>query len=201
LSGSVRVMSRAAQPPEMAWTIDQSINVDRLSMDELKLIFNQAEKRLDETVKRGESIASKTMSMITLMAGLLIALSGYIISIWKGFPALTNKDWVGIVGCLYLLGLLIYVINNVMTHKYLVVGSQPEDLINSTYSGEDISGSKILLLMYINEIENYNWRIDYNTTLNRRCWRRYLISVRVFLLFPLVLALLYGVLEWIFREK
>jgi hypothetical protein len=143
-------MSRVAQPPEMAWRIDQSINVDRLSMDELKLIFSQAEKRLDDTVKEGESIASKTMSMVTLMAGLLIALSGYIISIWKGFSALSPKGWVGIAGCLYLLGLLIFVINNVMTHKYLMVGSQPKKLINSTYSGEDISGSKILLLMYIN---------------------------------------------------
>ena len=69
--------------------------------------------RLDDTVKQGESIASKTMSMITLMAGLLIALSGYTISILKGFSALTTKDWVGIAGCLYLLGLLIYAINNV----------------------------------------------------------------------------------------
>ena len=194
-------MSRAAQPPAVAWTIDQSINVDRLSMDELKLIFSQAEKRLDETVRRGESIASKTMSMITLMAGLLIALSGYTISIWKGFSALTTKDWVGIVGCLYLLGLLIYAINNVMTNKYFMVGSQPEDLINSTYSGEDIAGNKMLLLMYINEIEDYNIRIAKNTILNRRRWRRYRTSVHIFLLFPLVLAFLYGALEWMRRGK
>lgn len=194
-------MSRAIQPPEMAWTIDQSINVDRLSMDELKLIFSQAEKLLNDTVKEGESIASKTMSMITLMAGLLIALGGYIISIWKGFSALTNKDLVGIVGCLYLLGVLIYVINNVMTQKYLMVGSQPEDLVNSTYIDDDITVSKMLLLLYINEIEEYNRRIANNTTLNRRHWRRYNASLRLFLFFPVVLALLYEVLEWMRRGK
>ena len=194
-------MSRAAQPPEMAWTIDQSINVDRLSMDELKLIFSQAEKRLDDTVKQGESIASKTMSMITLMAGLLIALSGYTISIWKGFYALTTKDWVGIVGCLYLLGLLIYAINNVMTHNHHVAGSKPEDLVNATYSEDDIAGNKMLLLMYINEIEDYNWRIECNTMLNRQGWRRYRTSVRVFLLFPIVLAFLYEILEWMRRGE
>jgi hypothetical protein len=194
-------MSRVTQLPESPWTINQSIKIDQLSLDELKLIFNQAEKRLDETMKRGESIASKTMSIVTLMAGLLVALSGYIISIWKGFSALTTKDWVGITGCLYLLGLLIYVINNVMTHKYIAAGSRPEKLISSTYSDEDIPGSKMLLLMYVNEIEDYNRRIANNTILNRRGWRRYRRSVRLFLLFPLVLSLLYAVLEWIRRGK
>jgi hypothetical protein len=194
-------MNRVTYLPKMAWTIDQSINIDRLSMDELKLIFNQAEKLLNDTVKEGESIASKTMSMITLMAGLLIALGGYIISIWKGFSALTNKDLVGIVGCLYLLGVLIYVINNVMTHKYLMVGSQPENLVNSTYIDNEITGSKMLLLLYINEIEDYNRRIANNTTLNHRHWRRYNASLRLFLFFPVVLALLYEVLDWIRREK
>jgi len=63
----------------MPWSIDQSLNIDRVSMEELKLIFNQAEKRLDSTTKEGENIASRTTTMVTLMAGLLIALSGYLI--------------------------------------------------------------------------------------------------------------------------
>ena len=135
-------MSRAVQTAEAFWTINQSINVDRLSMDELKLIFNQAEKHLDDTVKQGESIASKTMSMITLMAGLLVGLSGYTISIWKGPASLNNKDIVAIFGCLYILGLLIYVINNIMTYYYWVAGSPPEELVNSTYTDDDIQEVK-----------------------------------------------------------
>ena len=194
-------MRSFTQSPELPWSIDQSIDVDRVSMEELKLIFNQAEKRLDSTTKEGENIASRTMSIITLMAGLVIALSGYTISIWKGFFALTTKDWVAIVGCLYLLGLLIYIINNIMTHRYFLSGSQPEDLINSTYDDNEISRNKMLLLLYLNEIEEYNIRIANNTALNRRGWRRYGITVRLLLVFPLLLALLYEVLEWIRRGK
>jgi hypothetical protein len=194
-------MSRAVQTAEAFWTINQSINVDRLSMDELKLIFNQAEKHLDDTVKQGENIASKTMSMITLMAGLLVGLSGYTISIWKGPASLNNKDIVAIFGCLYILGLLIYVINNIMTYYYWVAGSPPEELVNSTYTDDDISGSKMLLLLYINEIEEYNLRITNNTKLNHRRWRRYRISVCLLLFFPFVLALLYEVMEWMRRGK
>ncbi|HEX3934302.1 MAG TPA: hypothetical protein VHW43_06455 [Puia sp.] len=60
-------MSRFDPLPDMPWTIDRSINVDRISIDELKLIFNQAEKRLDDTIRQGEGIASKTMSIVTLI--------------------------------------------------------------------------------------------------------------------------------------
>jgi hypothetical protein len=194
-------MRRAAQSTEMPWSIDQSIHVDKVSMDELKLIFGQAEKRLDDTVRQGESIASKTMSMITLMSGLLIALSGYIISIWDTPTSLTNKDLVGIFGCLYILGVLIYVMRNLMTYKYAVAGSKPEKLINANYFNEDIQRDKMLLLMYLNEIEDYNWRIEKNTNLNRRRWRRYRVSIFLFLCFPLFLILLYDALKWIRRGE
>jgi len=194
-------MRNFTYPNEMPWSIDQSLNIDRVSMEELKLIFNQAEKRLDSTTKDGETIASRTMSMITLMAGLLIGLSGYTISIWRGFAALTIKDWVAIVGCLYLLGLLIYVISNVMANRYSLAGSEPEHLVNSTYEDDEIPRNKMLLLLYLNEIENYNDRIANNSALNRRGWRRYRISVKLLLCFPFALALLYEVLEWGRRGK
>ena len=90
----------------LMWKIDPSIDVNRVSLEDVKFVFSQAEKRLDDTVKTGESIASKTMSMITLMAGVLIALSGYTISDWKGLAFATDKDVVAVLGSLYILGLL-----------------------------------------------------------------------------------------------
>jgi len=194
-------MSRIALAPQMPWTIDPDINIDRISLDEMKLIFSQAEKRLDGTVKEGENIASKTMSMITLMAGLLIALSGYIISIWKGPSALNNKDIVAIFGCFYIVSLLGYVINNIMTYRYLIGGSRPENLVDAGYFDDVAPREKALLAIYISEIENYNWRIANNEYLNGMGWRRLRKSVYLFLLFPVVLALLYGILEWLRRER
>jgi hypothetical protein len=194
-------MNRFAEISETTWTIGESLNIDRVSMEELKLIFNQAEKRLDNTVKEAESIASRTMSIVTLISGVVIALCGYTISIWKGISALAIKDWIAIFGCLYLLGLLIYIISNIITHRYFMGGSDPERLVNSTYEDDEIPRSKMLLLLYINEIEHYNSRITNNSALNHQGWRRYRISVRLLLVFPFVLALLYEVLEWIRRAK
>jgi len=79
------------------WKIDSRIDVNRVSLEDVKFIFSQAEKRLDDTVKTGESIASKTMSMITVMTGVLIALSGYTISNWKGFSSETDSRQITII--------------------------------------------------------------------------------------------------------
>lgn len=157
---------------------------------------------MDDTVKRGESIASKTMSMITLMAGLLMGLSGYIFSVWKSPAPLTNKNLAAIFGCLYILGNLLYIINNIITNKYYPIGSQPQAFTNDLlYDYDDVSRDKILLLMYLNETEEYNWRIGNNETLNRRRWRRYRISVYLFLFLPFVLVIVYSVLKWIRRGE
>ena len=85
-------MPKIGPSREVSWKIDRSIDVDRVSLEDVKFIFSQAEKRLDDTVKTGESIASKTMSMITLLAGVLIALSGYMISNWNSVALASHKD-------------------------------------------------------------------------------------------------------------
>src|ERR1700679_3531021 len=113
-------MGAHALPSKQVWKIDPSIDVDRVSLEDVKLIFSQAEKRLDDTVRSGENIASKTMSMITLMAGVFIALSGFIIANWGSSTPATKKDYLAVFGCYYLLALLIYTIKNVLPNKYFV---------------------------------------------------------------------------------
>lgn len=190
-------MATATLSPEPPWEIDPSIDVDRVSLDDVKLIFAQAEKRLDDTVKTGESIASKTMSMITLMAGVLLGLSGFIISDWKGLSLATHRDWVGIFGCVYILSLLIYMIRNVMPNKYQMLGSEPEELMIPEFFTPSIPQDKITIFIYMNEIEEYSLRIQDNTKMNIRHGRCYQLSVILFLAFPIVLGFFYGFLEWL----
>ena len=180
------------------WKIDSSIDVNRVTLEDVKFIFTQAEKRLDDTVKTGESIASKTMSMITLMAGVLIALSGFTISNWKGFSEATHKDSVAIIGSLYILGLFIYMVNNVMPNKYFVLGSEPEELMIPQFFDAALPLDKITIFIYMSEIENYNLRIEKNLEVNTGRWKKYRYSIIAFLLLPVILGILYILLEWLF---
>jgi hypothetical protein len=190
-------MATTILSPKPPWEIDPSIDVDRVSLDDVKLIFAQAEKRLDDTIKIGEGIATKTMSMITLMAGVLLALSGFIISDWKGLSLATHTHWVSILGCVYILSLLIYMIRNVMPNKYKMLGSAPEWLMVPQFFAPSVPKDKITLFIYMSEIEKYSQRIQDNTKMNIRHGKCYQLSVVLFLAFPLALGCFYGLLEWL----
>lgn len=75
-------MTTHPKPQKPPWKIDPSVEVNRVSLEDVKLIFSQAEKRLADTAKARESIESKTMTVVSLMTGILIALCGYAISNW-----------------------------------------------------------------------------------------------------------------------
>jgi hypothetical protein len=191
-------MAKAILPEDADWKIDPAIDVNRVSMEDVKLIFAQAEKKLDDSAKTVESFASKTMSMITLMAGILIALMSYLISNWKDMSSMTSKEYVASVGCLYILVLFIYVINNVLPTKYFALGSEPQSLFLPSFFAAGIPQEKITVFLYMSEIENYNKRIVRNLTVAERSLRRYRHAVLCFLAFPFFLGVLFSLLEWIF---
>jgi hypothetical protein len=131
------------------------------------------------------------------MAGALLGLSGFIISDWKRMSLATHKDWVGILGCVYILSLLIYMIKNVMPNKYEILGSEPERLMIPRFFIPSIPKDKITLFIYMNEIEEYSERIRVNTEINMRHGKHYRLSVYLFLAFPAVLGFFYGLLGWL----
>jgi hypothetical protein len=190
-------MSTSRVSPKKPWKIDSSIDVDRVTLEDVKLIFSQAEKRLDDTVKAGENIAAKSMSMITLMAGVLIALIGFIISNWDSQPSVKDREHVAIAGYVYILVLFIYTIWNILPKKYFVLGSEPEQLMLPSFFASQIPKDKITVFIYMSEIENYNFRIEKNLAINNRQRKLYSLSVIFFLLFPIVLGVLYCLLEWL----
>jgi len=191
-------MAKTALPVVPVWKIDPTIDVNRVSIEDVKLVFSQAEKKLDDASKTIESFASKTMSMITLMAGILVALMGYLISNWKDMSSMTSKDYVAGVGCVYILLLFIYVINNVLPARYFALGSEPQGLMLPSFFATTVPQDKITIFLFMNEIENYNRRILWNLGVVERCKARYRHAVVCFLAFPFFLGLLFGLLELFF---
>lgn len=184
-------MSKSSEPVKPPWKIDPAINVDRASLDDIRFVFAQAEKRLDDSVKTGELITSRTMTLMTLMAGLLIALSGFFISNWNGWAKLNARVLVSLIGVLYILGTVTYMLKNVLPDEYFVLGSYPRDLITPNFYDPALPADKIAILMYISEIENYDSRIDYNRKKNNTRWNRYRHSLIALWLMPMILGVLY----------
>ena len=177
-----------AKPP---WKIDPSIDVNRISLEDVKLIFAQAEKRLDDTVKTGELIAGKTMTLMTLMVGILVALSGFLISNWSGWAQLNAREFVAMIGALYIVVLFTYMLKNVLPNDYFVLGSDPRHLMTPNFFDKSVPKEKITVFLYMSEIENYDFRIEYNRTINMRRIKRYRDSVIAVWILPLLLGIIY----------
>jgi|GEM_PF-1304422 len=177
--------------PGKPWKIDPAIDINRVSIDDVKLVFAQAEKRLDDTVKTGELIAGKTMTLMTLMAGLFVALSGFFISNWNGWSQMNAKLFVAIVGSVYILFLVTYMLKNVLPSEYFVLGSNPRELMSPSFYDPALPKDKIAIFMYMSEIENYDLRIEYNRQRNIERWIRFRYSVIALWIMPAGLGLVY----------
>jgi hypothetical protein len=191
-------MAKGPNTQKKPWQIDPSIDVNVVSLEDVKLIFSQAEKRLDDTVKTGESIASKTMTMVGLLTGVLIALCGYTISNWNDDEPLGSKVWVAILGSVYIVSLFFYMLKNVLPNRYFVLGSEPNELMISSFFANSVQQDKITVFLYMSEIENYDWRIQRNLELNEQRWNKYRRSAIFLLLLPVFLGFAYGIMQWLF---
>lgn len=49
-------MQKERIPDRPGWKIDPAININRVSLEDVKFVFTQAEKRLDDTMKTGDGI-------------------------------------------------------------------------------------------------------------------------------------------------
>ncbi|HVU55980.1 MAG TPA: hypothetical protein VHD83_13040 [Puia sp.] len=173
------------------WKIDPAIDVNRISLEDVKLVFAQAEKRLDDTVKTGETISARTMSLMTIMVGILVALCGFFISNWKGWQNITAKDYVTMIGLVYIMALVGYMIKNVLPDNYYVLGSYPRQLMTPNFFAPEVDEKKITIFMYMSEIENYDYRIAKNLRANDARWKRYRYAVIALSFLPAILGLIY----------
>jgi hypothetical protein len=190
-------MTTNPKPKKPPWKIDPSIDVTRVSLEDVKLIFSQAEKRLADTVRLGQSIESKTMTMFSLMAGILIGLCSYIISNWNDDEPISNKAWVAICGIMYILGLSIYMLPSLHTDRYFMLGSKPSQLMSPSYFATDIHVDRITLFLYMSEIENYNLRIEGNLKENERNLRLFRLSMTLLLILPVFLGIVFAIMQWL----
>jgi hypothetical protein len=95
------------------------------------------------------------------------------------------------IGVLYLYILAWYGILNNHPKEYLLPGSLPKDLFNESFFGTEIPRKGRIMRFYVNEIENYQFKIETNTELNEGRWTVYIRTVRYLLFLPLILLVCY----------
>ena len=94
----------------------------------------------------------------------------YIINKWVGFDSIDNKVILSAIAIIYVALILVYMIKNVLPNHYFVCGSLPEDLFKDIFFKDSVDRGKQTIYLYMNEIENYQFRIDKNWDVNNERW-------------------------------
>lgn len=183
-----RKKESSIEPVEWMPPIEKYENVP---VDAVKFIFSQAEKRLDSTVKVADLITSKSYSLFSLMAGLSIAITGFLVNQLKTTEKSCVYIFVSCITAIYLFLLLFFLLQNVFPKKYHPMGSIPSELFaNEFFQGNQDENLKVVHL-YVSELENYNKRINHNVNTNDRRQRRLKKCLYGIVFLPIIGAVAY----------
>jgi len=155
----------------------------QVELDEVKFAFEQAEKRLNDTIEDSQRILSRVNIVITIYAGSLVFLGGHIgaILLNKNIDRIrtVNIDTfikyhvTFIPACVLsvtLILLLFKLAYHLLSINFYSVGSQPKDLFVREYYQEDNSELSTIIKMYLGELESYQDRVTRNLTKNKKRW-------------------------------
>jgi hypothetical protein len=147
------------------WTIPDYFisNFNELSIDYLKFVFEQSEKKLIELVKAGEDLTKKAHSILA------IAITVFTLSLGSFFTLHLEDSFIKValitISALSFISVAL-LIKPLISYSTYVTGSDPSSLLlekNLTNFSNDLFRIKN---MYLNETVEYQKRIDYNRKIN-----------------------------------
>ena len=195
---SQKILDNKDQKRE-SWEKGLSEYQESSTVDQLKFIFEQAEKQLKDSVEDSNTIVTRATTLLTLMSGFLLLILGFLISKLKPdnfqiFHKLTFIDLIklhpipitALAIAIYLFWVIYGVSRNLIDTTYYTIGSESKDLFASGYYNNTATDTERLLMFYIGEIKDYQKRIDNNKFLNDIRWRKLNKSIqRSVFTFPL----------------
>jgi hypothetical protein len=146
-------------------TLPESLLIAKpASIDDLKFVFSQVEKRVKETADEGDRINSKSLTIIGICLTVMTGLIGYIVSNYKNDPIpLTGT---AIYGIFSLFNICTLLKQNIYPIQYISVGSYPSDLLTDEIFEDLEENETPEYRMIYSEILEYQERVMINKNSN-----------------------------------
>lgn len=167
----------------------------KLTLEDLKFLFEQSEKLLNSTVEESDTITDRNNTLLNLVTALLVALFGYSVTQFISSTRVNELIITSAIGATYLFIGGIYTFYSLLPKTYLVAGSPPADNFNENYFQPSIPDNDRIRVYYMNEIVNYKFKIDQNGEINKLKWKRYKKSVFMLIAFPPLISIIYFLLK------
>lgn len=169
-------------------------NCKKLTLEDAKFFFEQAEKYLQDITDSHKSIIEKSNILLALM---LTFLSGFVgfninkVSTEGGNDDFSIALWI-LIG--YLFFGVIYLISNIKPTQYMALGSQPNKIFVDFFFRPAVSNEERIIRLYVSEIERYQHRIDVNKEINEMKWKVYKKTIYILFGIPIVFLISFSIL-------
>jgi hypothetical protein len=170
-------------------------NLKKLTVEDAKFFFDQAEKQLKETSESSSLIVGRVSTLLTLIAGLFIALVGFTINKYAASHKLNELLITAIIGIPYLFYILYQLVINLRGWNYRVIGSEPKSLFSDVFFDDSIESKNRIINLYASEMREYQIRIEENKVINEKRWKLYDDTLLGIILFPLVMVIVFILLS------
>lgn len=170
---------------------EPDIKFEYASVEDMKFIFDQAEKFLSHTIRVYGSTLLKTNYLLSLCTAFLSGQCVYVFNNFEDSRPFTAKMETVIVGCIYIAILSIYLTRNIMPTGVRMTGRRPELMINPAFFSEIYEKDVRQIYMYRSEIITYKISIDLNDHINKKRSKRLFVGIICLLLYPLLFVILF----------
>lgn len=181
---------------ESVWPNEK--NFTKLKPEEAKFILDQAEKQLKETSDAGNLVVSRATTLIPIVSGLIIGLTGFYLNRWQEGKNSGALSITALFGVVYLLATLIMLVTNIIGRDYSIIGSEPKALFVDLFF---ITKSEHRLThFYVSEFVNYQLGITKNKNTNSKRWKWFTVSLLLVASTPIILSLVYLIINHLQRH-
>jgi len=169
----------------------------RITIDEAKFIFSQAEKSFNDTIETSKKIFDRSSSVLTLVSGIIVGLVAYGIGRYEKNEHFDELLLTSIIATIYYLAIgYLFVFPNIKPKEYNLPGTQPKRYFNDEFfNANPPQGREVL--PYLIEIKNLQDGIDENVDVNKKRWASYKKSLNWIFYSPIVIAVVYLIVKLI----
>ena len=149
------------------WKIDPE-NMKHMDKDIANFIIDQAEKALKYTIEIADKTTAKALTFLLILLPTASTLIGFLVNSVKQYKN-TNPGETGLLGYLLLICIisLIYLVKLFFPRDSMTLGRDPKQLIiDQILQRENCTTEEKLVYYKINEIHNYQHKIEYNRKQN-----------------------------------
>jgi hypothetical protein len=182
---------------ENIWYADRK-NKDMLTKDDAKFIFEQAEKQLKETLDASQSLVARTTTLITLLAGVMVALIAFSVKQLENKVEFSPILTTALISVIYLLIQSYILALNIKGIDYHVLGIEPKKIFVNEFFVESIEKNSRIIRFYVSEIEAYQLKIDVNKAINKKRWKTFNRGLMRVVYTPLILIIFYSLVKVIY---